>query len=340
MGDGAGKFFESVQSGKIAADGRVIMADGGLLEIRMYNATGERIARIGREGSGPGEFRSINGLWLQPDGQMLVWDAGNQRISSFDATGELEQSRQINLDSRLPANPEVFFGSFSNGDALLAALSFGKRESRDQVVPDDWTIARFTPGGELRDTLGTLPGFWRTQFTPIPFTPVPHLVVRADSLWITAPHAAAIEIVDERGVVARTIALPWLPPFGGDVDRAWASLHDQLLRRNKSVQLEMLERVPRSDRFPRIGAMMLNEVTGAVWLKAYDPATDALWLHSHSMRSPFGGEWSILDAEGTRVATFEVPADVAVLAVRGTKLLGAVRDPLDVERVVLYDILH
>lgn len=337
MGAGADELFESVSAGRIAADGRVVVADGGLLELRLYEPDGRPVVRFGKQGAGPREFNSIDGLWLQPDGRISVWDGGNQRISTFLTGGILDASEPISSDG-LPSTPQLFFGSFSDGSALLATLQFGDRETADQVVPDEAVLARFGANGALRDTLGTIAGLWRTRFSPVPFSPVPRVLVRADSVWIAAPWLASLTVRHARGAVARTIELPWLPRFNGDTEHLWAALRDKLASRNKSVLLEMMDRVPRPDRFPAIAALISDEQTGQVWIRAYDPLTDALWLQGDATRTPAGGEWYILDAAGTQIASIQMPDSLSVLDVRDSHLLAIVRDEWDVERVVIRNI--
>ena len=67
-------------------DGRVVIADGGSLEIRFFDADGAFEYAAGGEGGAPGEFRGLN--WIQLQGDTVVgYDPRQQRLSFFDSQG-------------------------------------------------------------------------------------------------------------------------------------------------------------------------------------------------------------------------------------------------------------
>ena len=70
-------------------DGRVVIANGKPLEVRMYDAHGTLLQRIGRTGDGPGEFRGRLDLLPAGGDSLLVYDQGTQRLSLFGTDGKL-----------------------------------------------------------------------------------------------------------------------------------------------------------------------------------------------------------------------------------------------------------
>ena len=45
-------------------DGRVLVADGGTNEVRIFDASGTLVATLGGSGQGPAEFRMLSAIWL------------------------------------------------------------------------------------------------------------------------------------------------------------------------------------------------------------------------------------------------------------------------------------
>lgn len=65
-------------------DGRIIVANRGSSELRIYDPEGRHLHTVGREGEGPGEFRNIGDLWLYRGDSLAVYDVSLRRVSVFD----------------------------------------------------------------------------------------------------------------------------------------------------------------------------------------------------------------------------------------------------------------
>jgi hypothetical protein len=72
-----------------AVGGGFAVAEGTPAEIRIFDAAGNFVRRIGAPGDGPGEFRNPVALAPAADGGVVVWDARHRRRSHFDARGAL-----------------------------------------------------------------------------------------------------------------------------------------------------------------------------------------------------------------------------------------------------------
>ena len=58
----------------------------------LFDTAGKLVRRIGRDGAGPGEFRSNNGMVALPDSGIAVWDSRNARVSFFTKSGDFSTS--------------------------------------------------------------------------------------------------------------------------------------------------------------------------------------------------------------------------------------------------------
>ncbi|MEP7326434.1 MAG: 6-bladed beta-propeller [Gemmatimonadota bacterium] len=77
------------------SDGRVLVANTGSNEIRVYDSLGHFASRIGRKGSGPGEFSGGLQLVATPLKGFAVYDRGEGRLSRFDSTGAYVDAQRI-----------------------------------------------------------------------------------------------------------------------------------------------------------------------------------------------------------------------------------------------------
>lgn len=76
-----------VWDARLLPDGRVAVADGLLNTILLFSGSAPP-DQVGRQGEGPGEFQSLRGLALAGD-TLVAWDAGASRVTTFLPGGVL-----------------------------------------------------------------------------------------------------------------------------------------------------------------------------------------------------------------------------------------------------------
>ena len=79
---------------------RIFVADAGAHQVVVLSGDGTEIGRIGRRGTGPGEFNFPTYLTLAPDGSMFVSDSLNFRVQELDSGGGFV--RQIGEKGDMP----------------------------------------------------------------------------------------------------------------------------------------------------------------------------------------------------------------------------------------------
>jgi len=70
------------------ASGRLHILDAGNNRVQIFDSEGDFIASRGRFGQGPGDLAAPEDMWVAPDGEIVVADAGNRRIVRFGPGGE------------------------------------------------------------------------------------------------------------------------------------------------------------------------------------------------------------------------------------------------------------
>ena len=100
---GAPQEFGRVNSAALGPDGTVFVADGLNDEVRVFGLDGVHRRTFGRNGEGPGEFRSLYSLAWVGD-RLLTLDPNLGRIGAFSAEGEwLGQQR---IEGSVSGSPE------------------------------------------------------------------------------------------------------------------------------------------------------------------------------------------------------------------------------------------
>jgi hypothetical protein len=84
--------FAEVTTFEVDQADRIWLFDFQGRRLFLFDSTGRLVRRIGRQGQGPGEFSSGNGMVVRPEGGVALLDARNARVSFFDAAGEFQSS--------------------------------------------------------------------------------------------------------------------------------------------------------------------------------------------------------------------------------------------------------
>jgi hypothetical protein len=68
--------FTQVVDLAVGSEGSIYVADAHPPSVLQFDRRGRFVRRIGREGAGPGEYRSILGLSMLRGGDLALWDRG------------------------------------------------------------------------------------------------------------------------------------------------------------------------------------------------------------------------------------------------------------------------
>ena len=161
--------FGRIASVAVDGAGNLIVADGQMNEIRLFDASGVHLQTIGGPGEGPGEFRGLAGAWRAAEGAIVAADQRLDRITRFGRDGELLATATFQGPGERPrmrsihlAGPGAFLsrveslslpsleGAFSLEDALESISDpLGSRAEY---------LVRYDLEGALVDTVATVPG--------------------------------------------------------------------------------------------------------------------------------------------------------------------------------------
>ncbi len=138
--------FTQVFDFEVDHQGRFWAFDFPTKTIFVFGPHGQLIRRIGREGGGPGEFRSNGGMVVLGDTGVAIWDTQNGRVAFMDTAGVFVRSWPVT-------------SSFSTSDGLVTDRTgtlFLKRpvtEPREGEILGRMGLVRLGEGGAFGDSL-------------------------------------------------------------------------------------------------------------------------------------------------------------------------------------------
>jgi hypothetical protein len=335
MAEGAPEYLLSrVSSALRRADGGIVVANGGSNEIRFYDASGRHLRSVGREGEGPGEFRSLGWIQRMPGDSLLAYDFQNRRLSVFDPAGEFVRSFQT---EPLAENqfPQVS-GLLPDGSLLVqAGRVYGPGGVKDGLSRPPATFLHFSATGAVLDSIAVLPGseaFVKTQdrgftvMSPL-FGRSPVHVVSGDRVILGGNDAYELAVYTPQGELKRLIRKRQAPrPV---TDAAFEALKQKRLEGMDAEwrpRLEpMIEAMPRPATMPFYSNALADD-EGNLWVQEFQAPDDSV------------PTWTVFDPEGRMLGPVVLPDRFRPTHIGRDFVLGVRFDELDVERVELFTL--
>ena len=315
----------------VLPDGRIVVANTGTGEIRVFDGAGVHQATWGRAGGGPGEFTALAGVAMWPGDSIAAWDSRAHTIAVFDWEGVLGRSFVLEAEGR-PAEPRM---PMRDGTVLGRIVDAGggpgyRREKMTQEVRD--------ADGRMLVSLGEHPGresFINMEgrmavFGQLPFSRSLHEAPWGDMVVLAPDDHYEIRVHDRStGELARIVRRDYTnrAPTREEVDRA---IDDALERTNLSGdQLEWTREgykgMPLVESFPAFRALLVD-------------ALDHLWVREATLPgmdrpAPL---WTVFNPEGRVLGFIETPERLTVLEIGADYILGQTEDDLGVESVQVW----
>ena len=316
-------------------DGRILVANAGGGEIRVFDDGGGHLATWGRQGEGPGEYMAPTALSLWPGSDSVaVWDRRSQRLTVLTSDGAL--GRTVTFPARETMQSVNFVTALSTGDLVVSGLQFRMESQGLSRLPT--TFATVTRDGDFRAELGTFPGAEtmiqasddRVAITQVPFGRTTVAAAVGDAMIMAPNERFELPFRDPAGALRRIVRVgidptPLSPEiWSAEVERRVANAPEQAqpgLRSSLEGLPERPESLPVFDK-------ILSDPAGHVWVRLYRKPADADVAH----------RWLVLDATGQVLGWMETPAALDVYRIGVDYLLGRTRDDLDVEHVQMWGL--
>ena len=314
------------------SDGRVAVANSGSSEIRIFSDTGELITAIGGPGDGPGEFRSLNHIFLLPGDSILASDFALDRLSVFSPHGDLVRTAQLAPapSGGIPA-PSARLGDGS----LLArpGFSFGGGAPTG-VHQDTMTLLHYGADGSYLGELGRVPGSEFFVFSEGGNT------LGGERIWGTKTHLAAAgndfivgrsadysyEVHGPDGALLRIVRARRPARSVTDADVAKLREPDpDAAPGSEALWARVLAAIEYPTHFPAYAGITVD-ADGHVWIREY------VWPEDAAVPQ----QWQVFDAEGRWLGGVSMPAGFTALHIGADEVLGIYRDDMDVEHLQAY----
>ena len=316
--------FQRIVSVARDGEGRLVVADAGWGEIRVFGAGGEHVVTIGREGEGPGEFQSLSGAWPGSGGNILAVDGWQLRITEFGPVGEIERVSRIE-----GVEVPIFFrfwGPGGQGSILSSVTTLGERDlAHGEASRSSMEFLLHRLDGSVIETVARLPGVAQgilrsdgdVLHMPVPFTLESAATGHPAGVAATTGERYEVRLFDTEGKLNRIARLAETPPV-------WTEEHLEAWVPNERL-LALAEDFPLPATLPGYDRLVAAD-TGEIWAQRYMLPRGAT------------AHWDVFQPDGRYLGRVDVPAALRLHGVSDGQLLGVHEDELGVQRVQAWNL--
>lgn len=154
--------------------------------ISVYNSNGKFLREFGREGQGPGEFQTFDGIcWSKKDNNLYIGDRRNHRINRFSPEGKHLGS----IKDKLFNTSIIDICSLEDGRFVLTGRSMGDEGTHNKIIITDFEFNKVL--AELSEDFPShnVGMKWAPPFSDVGITP-------GARLFYTSPSEYKIVLLD------------------------------------------------------------------------------------------------------------------------------------------------
>ena len=315
------------------SDGRIVVANYGSGQVRVFDASGTHLFTVGGKGEGPGEFRSLWRVAPWPGDSILAWDF-KRRFSVFSPLGDYDRSFIPRSDDNTSERRSLPFVDARRDGTIVYRLE-GDADSTVVEIVDGEGERAASLGAHLDEEIIVARGS-RGYTARMPAAYSRELVTSTWGNLIVASPNNRYEIRAFRadGSLARIVRREHVPRIPSEADKQFFVDREVASRDAPDVPVELLEEirrvfgsVPVAETFPAFSAILADDA-GHLWVRAYEFPREERPAHL----------WTIFDPEGRVLGFFETPKDLHIHQIGEDYILAHSRDELGVEYVQVWPL--
>lgn len=281
------------------SDGSILVADWGAHTLVQFDSMGTRIRGVGREGDGPGEFRSVRRVHHCGGDSLLTLDQQQQRLTLFDTSLALVRTIAV---------PGAFEMECSEGWIATVTDLIGLGFASADGPPITARLRMLDPVG---DSIGGVASIIMGENRPM--AAITTLAMTNERLYVGTGSRAEVKVYDLTGRPLDPILLGWKPRastprhYDAAIQKLLRTVNDQA---SKDFYLQTIEGIPRPEWLP-FYTKILTDPAGNLWL-----VTSAVGDGHTTLAA--------LRPDGREIGTLTLPVELDVWEMGSDYVLGGV----------------
>ena len=323
--------FGSIWLGRLFPDGSAALTDDANSEVVLLTPDGAEHAVLAVAGQGPGEVGYVIGMYTLGRDSLVVLDRRNSRFNLF-VNGSLARTESL---ADLQRNTSLWPQGIDATGGFLAATS-----SYRSGFEEEWLqghMARFDLATGAIDTVASydfIPGAGNRArgFGSVAVAAGRFVYTRSDKPEVTWRAAD--------GTVEQIVRWQAEPEYLTEehLEPLEASLREGNRFANPQAPAEVIERMTQED-MARFGADLGQPLP--LFRAPFGDVEGRVWLPTHVPGGPREGSppYAVIAPDGEWLGKVGAPSGLRILDVAHGRVLGVLKDDMDVESVVVYELI-
>jgi len=336
--------FRQVRGVMLLTDGRVAVADGGSLQLRLFSPQGRLLSASAGKGNGAGQI--LNMHWVRRlRGDTIAINSGLSTLALYSNTGQFVRTAVLppRTEGR-PARPFVLLALLNNGFGVAAPLPNPAPHSVGSRWTDSLALKLVTESNAIARELGTFPYIELEQVdagpTPVWLSAIGVFAGGNDRFYAGFGDRYAIRVYTDDGKLQSIIRRSWTPAPVTPADWEhwvveWSKLWVTTTGAERDRDVQKVRESPWAEELPAFTEFIVD-LSSRLWVRGAH-WQDAIGAGSLSGIPAVPSTWSVFDVRGRWLGDVSMPTGFQPFEI-GTDYVTGIMRTDGVNQVVIYDL--
>lgn len=335
--------FRQVRGVMLLTDGRIAVADGASLQLRLFSSQGRFLSASAGKGNGPGQILNMHSV-RRLDGDTIAINSSLARASLYSSTGQFVRTMGFSPRVVPPARPFLLVALLHSGLGVVTPLP----DVAPHPIGARWTeslsLKLVTDSSSAPRELGTVPYIEMEQVssgpTQIWLSSVGVFAASGDRFYAGFGDRYQIRVYASDGKLQSIIQRAWTPTAitADDWERwvvEWSKLWVRTTGAERERDIQKVRESPWAEANPAFSQFIVDR-SGRLWVREAH-WQDAIAAGSLDDLPAVPSVWSVFDSRGRWLGDVSMPTGFLPFEIGRDYVTGILRVD-NVNHVAIYEL--
>jgi len=335
--------FRQVRGVMLLTDGRIAVADGASLQLRLFSSQGRFLSASAGKGNEPGQILNMN--WVRRlNGDTIAINAAPSTAALYSNAGQFVRTAVFAPRAMPPARSSLLVALLQSGLGVVTPMPAVTPHPIGSRWTESLSLSLVTDSSSTRRELGTLPYLEMEQVssgpTPIWLSSVGVVAATDDRFYAGFGNRYQIQVYGSDGKLRSIIRRAWTPtPITADDWERWVVEWSKLWVRTTGAErerdIQKVRESPWAEENPAFSQFIVDR-GGRLWVREahwQDAIAAGSLLDSPAVPSV----WSVFDSRGRWLGDVSMPTGFLPFEI-GTDYVAGILRADGVNHVTIYGL--